>query len=435
MDSDHGGLSSSERQRQTAAELARKKVLAAYSSTLNTVKNLPRDSRDILLKNRQVEQPPTNQTSNYQAPEYQRVQPDWSHQTPNTNYERAPIYSTPTENPYAPNYNTPQSVTPEPVHETAMPTENIAETPSALKDTAINQQNINEEWAKYHSAWQDYYKQYYSEYYAKAAQNYLATEKMKNERTASGKVHRQRNLRRLIPVFIVTIVILTGLFLQYNRLIFAPLMAYISPDTNDTSTSLSPVDPTITQAVSAEPRLIIPKLNVDVPVEFNIPLDTIDAAMNRGVAQFAIPGANAMPGQVGNLVISGHSAGDIYSSNPYKFIFSGLERLENGDLIYVNYESVRYTYQMTGREVVEPTDVASLIYETDKPILTLITCTPLGTSRYRLLITAEQINPTYDSENVQTPEETPDSPNSNDTSMPANEPSFFENIWSGLFSN
>lgn len=45
--------------------------------------------------------------------------------------------------------------------------------------------------------------------------------------------------------------------------------------------------------------------------------------MNQGVAQFSIPGANALPGQIGNLAISGHSAGDIYSSNPYKFIFSG----------------------------------------------------------------------------------------------------------------
>ena len=66
--------------------------------------------------------------------------------------------------------------------------------------------------------------------------------------------------------------------------------------------------------------------------------------MNHGVAQFKISGADAMPGQIGNLVISGHSAGDIYSNNQYKFIFSGLERLVDGDLIYINYNSVRYTY-------------------------------------------------------------------------------------------
>lgn len=139
-----------------------------------------------------------------------------------------------------------------------------------------------------------------------------------------------------------------------------------------------------------------------------------------------------MPGQIGNLVISGHSAGDIYSSNPYKFIFSGLERLENGDLIYVNYNSIRYTYRMTKSEVVEPSNVAVLIYATDKPMLTLITCTPLGTSRFRLLITAEQISPAYESNGEQPiAPENPDLDNS--TQMPANEPSFFENIWGSIF--
>lgn len=88
---------------------------------------------------------------------------------------------------------------------------------------------------------------------------------------------------------------------------------------------------------------------------------------------------------------------------------------------------------MTRRETVDPTNVAALIYETDKPMLTLITCTPLGTSRYRLLITAEQINPSYDTNNTQTP--ITDDPNTNDPEMPANEPSFFESIWQGIFGN
>lgn len=136
----------------------------------------------------------------------------------------------------------------------------------------------------------------------------------------------------------------------------------------------------------------------------------------------------------GNLAISGHSAGDIYSSNPYKFIFSGLERLEIGDLIYINYDSVRYTYQMTGSTVVEPTDVSALVYATDKPMLTLITCTPLGTSRYRLLISAEQISPAYSNENIADPTTSTEPNPSNDT-MPANEPSFFENLWNSIFGN
>lgn len=457
MDFDHGGPSSSDRQHESAAEIARKKVLAAYSSTVENFKNLPESARDALINE------PNQQTQDNWA-----ATRTYDHSA----YQRAPIYSQPSinsvdhdtsltppptsnaqtsyetyaniEQPYS-DYNTSLTNTPQaytesyqtPLDESIPYSENntpeYTSPEATLKDTPINQENIDNEWQKYHSAWQDYYQNYYSEYYAKAAESYIATEKMKNERIATGKIQRQRNLRKLIPVGIIAIIILIGLFLQYNRLIFAPIMAYVSPDSGSVTTNLEPIDPTITQAVSPEPRLIIPKLNVDVPVAFGISTDDVDAAMNEGVAQFSIPGANALPGQIGNLVITGHSAGDIYSSNPYKFIFSGLERLENGDLIYVNYDSVRYTYQMVNRQTVEPSNVSALIYETDKPMLTLITCTPLGTSRYRLLISAEQISPSYSDAETPTPSET--APSETDNLMPANEPSFFENIWRGIFGN
>lgn len=389
MDSNNGGIFSSE-QPETAAEIARKKVLAVYSSTVESLKrnNSYAEQRD----GNQYITPPT---------------PD-------------PAL---TEQPVAQEY-TPQPVQPQ----TFSPSNN-----GSFNNVPVNQTAVNEEWQQYHSAWQNYYQNYYSDYYAKAAQNYLATEKLKSERIATGKVQKKHRFRRLMPLFAGLSIILIFLFLQYNRLIFAPIMAYVSPNSEEVASSIEAVDPTITQAVSPEPRLIIPKLNIDVPVAFGISNSEVDEAMNHGVAQFSIPGANALPGQIGNLVLSGHSAGDIYSSNPYKFIFSGLERLNVGDLIYVNYNSVRYTYQMTGSEVVEPSNVAALVYDTDRPMLTLITCTPLGTSRYRLLISAEQISPSYDT----SVEPVPDQPEiaNPDYDMPSNEPSFFENIWNGLFGS
>ena len=302
----------------------------------------------------------------------------------------------------------------------------VGDETSALKDAPINQTAVSEEWQKYHSAWQNYYQNYYNDYYSKAAQNYLEAEKLKNERVASGKVRKKRHIKHLVPVLALVVVILTTLFLQYNRLIFAPIMAYVSPNSDTAPTSIEAVDPNVAGTVTADPRLIIPKINVDVPVWFDIPYTEAAAAMLKGVAQFKIPGASALPGEIGNLVISGHSAGDIYSGNQYKFIFSGLERLEPGDLIYINYNSVRYTYQMTKNEVVEPSNVAALVYETSKPVLTLITCTPLGTSRYRLLVTAEQISPTYDGN---TPSTDPIEVEDSGISMPANEPSFFERLF------
>lgn len=322
----------------------------------------------------------------------------------------------------------------------------LKETPSQID---------SESWRRYHTAWQDYYQKYYSEYYSNAARNYIEKEHLKEARAkaeeedviskspittesvvrskirqkAAANAKKSRRHRRFIPILAGLLVILVILFLQYNRLIFAPIMAYVSPG-NAPASSIDSVDPTVTRTITPEPRLIIPKLNVDVPVHFGISTSEVMSAMNNGVAHYRIPGASAFPGQVGNLVITGHSAGDIYSSNPYKYIFSGLERLEEGDTIYVNYESVRYTYTVTGSKVIEPTNVAALVIDTDKPIITLLTCTPLGTSRYRLLVFGEQISPS-DNSTTDIDEPTPVAP-IEEESLPSNSPSFFDGFWGWL---
>lgn len=418
MNPKDGGQTSSEMQRQTAAAIARQKVMNAYA------------------RNAQSAQP-VQQT------------------------DSAPVSAKSTASQTAP-----QPVKPQP----------------AQQHAATTQPYIDKEaWKKYHSAWQAYYQKYYSEYYSNAARNYVAKERLKDAREeaedeeilhalahsspknnktgmplsqtvqadgtdsirenlrnkirakAAVNMKKTRRMRKFIPIMAGVAVVLIILFLQYNRLIFAPIMAYMSPG-NVPASQIDALDPTINQTVSPDPRLIIPKLNVDVPVHFGIQLSEVMNAMNYGVAHYRISGASAFPGEIGNLVITGHSAGDVYSSNQYKFIFSGLERLEDGDLVYVNYNSVRYTYKVTKKEVVEPTNVSALIYPTEKPMLTLITCTPLGTSRYRLLVTAEQISPSYEGAE-EAPSNDPDVESSDNIEMPSNEPGFFERIWNWLTGN
>ena len=360
---------------------------------------------------------------------------------------------------------------------------------SHLKDAPVSPSANSDSWKTYHSAWQDYYQKYYSEYYSNAARNYIAKERLKDAREkaeedeitsvlssigtrneqhpslsldqnagnstnstsglemdgsagirqrlrrkirkkATDNAKKSRRRRRYIPILAGLAVVLLILFLQYNRLIFAPIFAYVSPG-NAPATEIEALDPTITQTVSSDPRLIIPKLNVDVPINFDVALSDVMSAMNHGVAHYRISGASAYPGEVGNFIITGHSAGDVYSSNPYKYIFSGLERLEEGDLIYVNYNSVRYTYKVTGKQVIEPTNVEALVVQTDRPLITLVTCTPLGTSRYRLLVTGEQISPSYESTSSESQTPTVTIDDSADE-LPSNEPSFFEGIWNWL---
>lgn len=460
MDTTGGGNNQG---RSAAAEAARQKVLAVYKNTLRSLE----ESEATPAKTEEAYPAPAPIYSNTEALSQDYPQPGGASSSayPNpANYQEN--YNTLAQTDFAEMNNEPaddfddydeydqydeydnldqHDYSEPPAYQNYQNYQNYQATPAAeagaLKDLPVNQASVDANWQQYHSAWQQYYQKYYSDYYAQAAQNYLATEKMKTERIATGKIHRKKRHRKLIPLAIVAVIVLGILFLQYNRLIFAPIMAYVSPDTGSVATSIEPVDPTVSQEVSPEPRLIIPKLNIDVPVDFDVHYNDIMEAMNHGVARFSISGADALPGQIGNLVISGHSAGDIYSSNPYKFIFSGLERMNTGDLIYINYNSVRYTYQVTGSEVVDPSNVQALIYPTDKPMLTLVTCTPLGTSKYRLLLSATQINPAYESSSEPQPEnpaEDPagqptDSPSGSDMNMPANSPSFFERIWQKIF--
>ncbi len=266
-------------------------------------------------------------------------------------------------------------------------------------------------WQQYHSQWQDYYRKYYEHYYVgklhqamteQAEATKTPEEKHDQELTdlrekivtnAKKSAKKARKSRHFIPIVSALVVVMVVAFLQYNEIIFAHVQAFVSPGAIDPQNIV--VDPTGNAPVSPDPKLIIPKINVDVPAIYDVPLDynAQMAAMQKGVAHFAIPGADSVPGQLGNTVFSGHSSNDLFDPGDYKFIFAQLDKLQKGDTIFVNYKSVRYTYTVTKKQVVKPTDVSALLGYDDKPYLTLITCTPLGTSRNRLLVTAEQISP------------------------------------------
>lgn len=331
-----------------------------------------------------------------------------------------------------------------------------------------------QDWQKYHSAWQNYYQKYYGEYYGKAAREYVVREKMKMERSqlererkekqanaalpkvtdsivsteevqndfrakirrkAEERANKLRRSRHFIPLIIGGLILLFGICFQYNQVIASHVVAYMSPGNTEVN-EITAIDPTLSIKTHEKPYLMIPKLNIEVPVIFGAKNDvnSMNIAMDNGVANFAVPGAAAKPGEIGNFVISGHSAGNIYQQSNYKFIFSGLTRMKEGDLIYMDYNNARYTYKVTGTKTVKPTDVAALRKiasdNEGKPMITLITCVPLGTSRERLLVYGEQISPSY--EGAATPDIDDGSDDDGKVEMPANHDSPLEGLWKWL---
>lgn len=339
------------------------------------------------------------------------------------------------------------------------------EAPNAYERTHSNEaayaQPNTDHIKQYHSAWQNYYQKYYEQYYVQqlhashrqlqeragqaaappqlAAQTGPAKELTKSEAVdelrgklldkVKDQAKKARGSRHFVPIASAVVVALIFVFLQYNRQITAQVQAYVSPGSIEPQNIV--LDPTASTQVGPEPRLIIPKINVDAPVVYgleSIAEGPVQEALNDGVVHYPIPGANSVPGQAGNAAILGHSSNDVFNTGAYKFVFVQLDQLNEGDTFYAHYEGTRYTYSVTAKEVIEPTEVNKLVLDTDKPMMTLITCTPPGTALRRLIVYAEQISPD--------PAEATKAPTQGDTSDPEEigsfySPTIFERLFGG----
>lgn len=136
-----------------------------------------------------------------------------------------------------------------------------------------------------------------------------------------------------------------------------------------------------------ESFLIIPKIAVKVPIVWNIPNEETLAALENGVAHFA---GTALPGQTGNVFISGHSSYYWWNEGGYKEVFALLEDINIGDRITVDYRGTIFTYEVFDKKVVKPDDLEVLDQPNDR-ILSLMTCVPVGTNINRLVVIARQI--------------------------------------------
>lgn len=88
----------------------------------------------------------------------------------------------------------------------------------------------------------------------------------------------------------------------------------------------------------------------------------------------------SLPGELGNVVISGHRT-------TYGAPFYRLNELENGDEILLTDHQGTYKYVVTEKKVVRPTEVSVIAPFTDAR-LTLTTCEPRFSARQRLIIVA-----------------------------------------------
>lgn len=220
----------------------------------------------------------------------------------------------------------------------------------------------------------------------------MATKKAKKaSKELRGSRVKFRFRRHVLPI-VAGLVMFIAIFLLLNSQLISGVIAYqlyskrVNVAAADATTSGYSVDPT------APPRIIINKINVTAPVNFTetrVNQYIFLQDLHDGTVHY--PGT-ALPGQTGNVAIFGHSSGVWWEPGHYKFVFTLLDQLTYGDKIFIEYKGVRYIYQVYNTMVVQPDDM-SVLNQTGSHMLTLITCTPVGTSAKRLIIQAQQISP------------------------------------------
>ena len=142
-------------------------------------------------------------------------------------------------------------------------------------------------------------------------------------------------------------------------------------------------------------RLVIPRINKNVPL-ITVPahqnwrqLETnIQKGLQKGVVVHPVSHA---PESMGNFFLTGHSSYYAWDKGRYKDVFALLHEVKEGDLAEVYWNGKKYVYELTQSAVIPPTDTSVLKQPNDRRIITLMTCTPVGTNKNRLIWTGNLI--------------------------------------------
>jgi LPXTG-site transpeptidase (sortase) family protein len=217
--------------------------------------------------------------------------------------------------------------------------------------------------------------------------------------SAEGKLTMKHHLQSLLfGLSMGTIVIIIFMFSFFNEVIIAP---FIQPSRADADTPL--IIGTNAVAPTPNPEVIIPKINVEIPVDYSETSTNENAIENDLMSGVVHYPTTSLPGQVGNAAYFGHSSNNIFNKGKYKFAFVLLHTLVNGDTFYLTFNDKVFIYKVISHQVVSPSDVSVL-----NPVAgqvataTLITCDPPGTSINRLIVVGQQISPNPDSNSTST---------------------------------
>lgn len=208
--------------------------------------------------------------------------------------------------------------------------------------------------------------------------------------TAGGKLQAKHHLQSLLfGLGVGTMAMVIFLFGFFNEVVIAP---FIQPSRVTAATPL--IISANSVAPSKNPEIIIPKINLQIPVDYSqtsIYEPAIQSGLEKGIVHYP---NTVLPGENGNGAYFGHSSNNILNPGKYKFAFVLLHTIVPGDTFYLTKDSKVYVYKVISKTVVDPSEVGVLgPVPGQTATATLITCDPPGTSLKRLIVVGQQISP------------------------------------------
>jgi LPXTG-site transpeptidase (sortase) family protein len=145
------------------------------------------------------------------------------------------------------------------------------------------------------------------------------------------------------------------------------------------------------QPVNEEFALIVPKVGINAPITAGVNPSKPDEYNEVLKTSVAHASTSFLPDENGTVYLFSHSTNYDWFVSDLNAVFYLLKNLEEDDTIVIMYQGKRYTYKITGKKVVSPTNTSYLYPYVGHRNLILQTCWPPGSVAERLLIFANLI--------------------------------------------
>lgn len=194
-----------------------------------------------------------------------------------------------------------------------------------------------------------------------------------------------------------------GLFYLYQPLVKSWLNYKHIDQSKITYTNNILISPTVSpKTIDKKPEILlnnfdisIPKIGAESKVVTNVsPIDRNEYIKILNENVIAHSNLSSLPNQgVGTMTyLFAHSSQQNITSVRNNSVFYLLGELNEGDIFFINYKGSNFTYKVYMKKIITTQESEYLNYtDSEKEIVILQTCWPIGTNWKRLLVFAERI--------------------------------------------